>query len=212
MMSHGPAAPRAARANTQPSRLRRALLVTALGLSVGAPALARRYEGYDFADRIQLDGASLQLNGVGKRAVAIIRGYLAALYMGQTASTPEQAYAVPGPKRIQIYMLLDVGAEEFVKAVDKGIARNCTEAEQAALKEAQPAFIAQLRGVGKVKTRDLINMDYLPASGTQLSINGRPAGPVVAGEVLYTALLKVFLGERPVDKRLKSGLLGGSPD
>jgi hypothetical protein len=193
-------------------RSRRALLVLALGLAAGMPALARRYEGYDFADRIQLEGSSLRLNGVGKRAVAIIKGYLAALYLGQGASTPEQAYALGGPKRIQIYMLLDVGAEEFVKAVDKGIARNCTEAEQAALKDAQTVFIAQLRGVGKVKARDLINMDYLPASGTQLSINGRPAGPVVAGEVLYTALLKVFLGERPVDKRLKSGLLGGAPD
>jgi hypothetical protein len=212
MTRQGPVTPDAVRANTEPRRLRRALLVAALGLATGMPALARRYEGYDFADRIQLGGASLQLNGVGKRAVAIIKGYLAALYLGQGASTPEQAYALGGPKRIQIYMLLDVGAEEFVKAVDKGIARNCTEAEQAALKDAQTVFIAQLRGVGKVKARDLINMDYLPASGTQLSINGRPAGPVVAGEVLYTALLKVFLGERPVDKRLKSGLLGGSPD
>lgn len=212
MQHQGPAGPHAVRAKNEPLRSRRALLVLALGLAAGMPALARRYEGYDFADRIQLEGSSLRLNGVGKRAVSIIKGYLAALYLGQGASTPEQAYALGGPKRIQIYMLLDVGAEEFVKAVDKGIARNCTEAEQAALKDAQTVFIAQLRGVGKVKARDLINMDYLPASGTQLSINGRPAGPVVAGEVLYTALLKVFLGERPVDKRLKSGLLGGAPD
>ncbi|QPF76610.1 hypothetical protein G8A07_14080 [Roseateles sp. DAIF2] len=204
------------RANSEPaartSTLRRGLLASGLWLGLGGPALARRYEGYDFPDKLQLGGASLQLNGVGKRAVAIIKGYLAALYLGKSASTPEQAYATPGPKRIQIYMLLDVGAEEFVKAVNKGVQRNCSEAEKAALSEAQPAFIAQLRAVNKVYKKDLIDMDYLPERGTLLSINGKPAGNAIPGPELYQALLKVFLGERPVDKRLKSGLLGGSPD
>ncbi|MDH4290227.1 MAG: chalcone isomerase family protein, partial [Aquincola sp.] len=34
-------------------------------------------------------------------------------------------------------------------------------------------------------------------------------GDPVAGEDLYAALLLCFLGDRPVDKELKAGLLGG---
>lgn len=196
------------RAHSEPLNQPRRRLWLALALGAAMPAWARRYEGYDFADSLQLGGATLALNGVGMRAVAFLRGYLAGLYLARPASTPEAVYAAPGPKRLQIRMLLDVGAEEFVKAVNKGVQRNCSEAERAALVDKLPAFVANLRAIGKVRAKDLVNMDYLPEHGTQLSINGRPSGEAIAGPELYLALLKVFLGERPVDGRLKSGLLG----
>lgn len=204
--------PRIMRAHSEPliSRPRRRLLGLAAGLALGAaaPAWARRYEGYDFEDSVQLGGATLALNGVGMRAVAIIKGYLAGLYLAKPAGTPEAVYATPGPKRIQIRMLLEVGAEEFVKAVNKGVQRNCGEAERAALADKLPTFIANMRAIGKVRAKDLVNMDYLPERGTVLTINGRISGEAIPGPELYQALLKVFLGERPVDGRLKAGLLG----
>jgi len=85
------------------------------------PAQAFKYEDQEFEDKIQLAGSSLVINGVGKRAVSILRGYVAGLYLSRKASTPEAVYAAPGPKRVQIRMLLEVGAEEFVKAVNKGV-------------------------------------------------------------------------------------------
>lgn len=206
-----------------PRLARRQALAWALGLGLrrGAPALllglaaaaqARRYEGQEFDETIELGGARLQLNGVGMRAVAILKGYLAALYLSRPAATPEAVYATPGPKRIQLRMLLEVSTEEFVKAVNKGVARNCSEAEQAALADQLPPFIAQMRAVGKVRQRDRINMDFVPGQGTSLLINGKPAGPAVGGAELYLGLLKVFLGQRPTDKRLKAGLLGQADD
>jgi len=198
----------AGRAGTQGARRRFLGLAAGLGLAASLPAWARRYEGYDFDERVQLAGSTLVLNGVGMRAVAILKGYLAGLYLSRSADSPEAVYATPGPKRLQIRMLLEVGAEEFVKAVNKGVQRNCSEAERAALEDKLPVFIANLRGIGKVRAKDLVDMDYLPERGTVLLINGRVAGETVPGPELYQALLKVFLGERPVDKRLKAGLLG----
>lgn len=189
---------------------RRLLAVGALVASgLMNPAWARRYEGHEFAEKLQLGGAALVLNGVGMRAVAVLKGYLAALYLGRPAATPAEVYATPGPKRIQIRMLLAVDTQEFIKAVDKGVRRNCSEAERAALAaEALPNFVAQLKAVGKVRDKDLIDMDFLPGRGTQLSVNGRAIGEPIAGAEFYQALLKVFLGERPVDPKLKAGLLG----
>lgn len=193
---------------TRPGRRRLLAAAVLLSLGVAGPALARPYEGYEFADSLQLGGSTLVLNGLGMRAVATIRGYLAGLYLVRKASVPAEVFATPGPKRIQMRILLDASMEEFVKAVNKGVQRNCTESERAALTEELPAFVALLRGVGQVHKQDLIDIDYLPGKGTALVINGKQAGATIAGAELYDALLKVFLGERPTDKRLKAGLLG----
>ena len=88
--------------------------------SAGAVTIAEQ----NFADRIRMGSSDLVLNGVGVRAVAWLKGYAAGLYLTQKASTPAQVLAVKGPKRVQMKMLVDVEAKEFVKAFDKGMARN----------------------------------------------------------------------------------------
>ena len=42
-----------------------------------------------------------------------------------------------------------------------------------------------------------------------LSRNGAPRGAPLAGEDLYAALLRCFVGVRPADPDMKVGLLGG---
>jgi hypothetical protein len=41
-----------------------------------------------------------------------------------------------------------------------------------------------------------------------LAINEVPCGPAIAGADFYQALLGIFVGEHPVDTRLKKALLG----
>jgi hypothetical protein len=45
-------------------------------------------------------------------------------------------------------------------------------------------------------------------SATQLMIDGQPAGAPIAGEDFYRALLRIWLGEKPVQEDLKRSLLG----
>lgn len=203
-------ATRSTHSATAPSRRQWLLQASAVAATVcmSGPVLAFKYEDQEFEDKIQLAGSALLLNGVGKRAVSILRGYVAGLYLSRKSTTPDAVYAASGPKRVQIRMLLEVGAEEFVKAVNKGVGRNCSEAEKEALSTRLPLFTQNLQSVGKVRKNDLINIDYLPEQGTVLYVNGKQWGQAVPGNDLYTAFLKVFLGDKPVDKRLKAGLLG----
>ena len=46
-------------------------------------------------------------------------GYLAALYLTHRANTPDEAYRAPGPKRIEMRILIEASTMELVKAVDK---------------------------------------------------------------------------------------------
>jgi hypothetical protein len=42
-------------------------------------------------------------------------------------------------------------------------------------------------------------------------VDGRPAGSPIAGEDFYRALLKIWLGEQPVQADVKKALLGEKP-
>jgi hypothetical protein len=176
------------------------------GASAAAPI---KVEGVTFPGSADVAGQTLELNGVGLRAVAWLKGYAAGLYLSGRARTPQQVLAAPGAKRLQLQMLQDVGIEEFVKAFDKGVARNTPPAEMPALAERVARFDALLRGMVKVKKRDVVDLDWLPGRGLQLSLNGKPRGAPIPGEDLYAALLRIFVGERPADPEMKIGLLGG---
>lgn len=183
-----------------------ALCLSGLALAQEAPRIV---EGQAFAHRINLAGSELQLNGTGVRAVAWFKGYAAGLYLSSRARTAQQVLAAIGPKRLQLRMLVDVDTEEFIKAFDKGIARNSPPAELPLLAERMARFDALLRAIGKVRKRDVVDLDWLPGQGLQFALNGQLQGAVIPGEDLYAALLRIFVGERPADPELKIGLLGG---
>lgn len=194
-------------------RRRTAVLALALAAAAAPPAHAVRYEGQEFADSLVLGGSTLALNGTGKRQVAIYPLYLAALYLPHKAGTPDAIYSQAGPKRLEMRIVIplvkDVSTQEFVKAINKGVNRNSTEAEKAAVAERVKQFNAAISEVGRVKKGDLLHIDYLPAQGgTVLSVNGKVWGQPIEGQDFYTAFLKVFLGDNNSDARLRTGLLG----
>lgn len=190
---------------------RRSVLAAALlfALPVFAQGAAVVVEGQSFDRRIRVAGQDLLLNGTGVRAVAWFKGYAAALYLASRCNTAAQAVALPGAKRLQLRMLQNVPSAEFVKAFRKGIERNVEPADLPALAEAMRRFEAQVTGVGKVRKGDRVDLDFEPGRGTAFSLNGTLQGEAIAGEDLYAALLRSFVGERPYDGKLKAGLLGG---
>jgi CRISPR/Cas system-associated protein Cas10 (large subunit of type III CRISPR-Cas system) len=85
--------------------------------------------GVKLEDRMDLRGTALQLNGAGVRYKAIFKVYTAGLYVGQKVSTPEEALAAPGPKRVAITMLRDIDANELGKLFTKGVEENSPKSE-----------------------------------------------------------------------------------
>ena len=172
--------------------------------SAGAATL----EGQRFDDHTRVADSELLLNGLGVRAVFIIKGYVAGLYLDRKAATLQEASAMPGPKRLQLRMLLNVGPEEFNKALVAGIRKNASDAELVALNERIGQLERTISAFGPTVRGDVINIDYVPEQGTTLAVNGAVKGPAIAGADFYHAVLGIFVGERPVDARLKKGLLG----
>jgi hypothetical protein len=66
-------------------------------------------------------------------------------------------------------------------------------------------------GVGTVTKGAAVHLDWLPEVGggvTRLTIDGAKKGEDVAGEDFYRALLKIWLGDKPIQDDLKQHLLG----
>ena len=198
---------------TDPSRRRGLRSLFGASLLMTAPALwaqavGATIGGVSFGGRAEVGGQQLRLNGVGMRASPVLKGFAAGLYLAQNSNSTEQVLHTPGPKRLRMRMMLDVPIQVFTHAVRKGIRRNVPEPQQASLSERIGTFDAILQSVGKVFDGDVIDLDYVPESGLVILIKGKPRGAPIPGEDLYAALMLVFLGERPVDTKLKAGLLG----
>ena len=167
-------------------------------------------EDQTFPADANVAGTALRLNGVGLRAAFIYKVYVAGLYLPAPASTGPEAIAESGAKRLQVRLLMDGPSDEFAKAFTGGIARRTPAGQVAAMRDRIAAFDRTLRGVGNVHKGDVVNLDYAPGVGLTMTVNGKPAGAPVPGADLYGALLAIFVGDQPVDARMKAGMLGAA--
>ena len=167
-------------------------------------------EDQTFPGDARVAGTPLQLNGVGLRAAFIYKVYLAGLYLPTHATTGSEVLAETGPKRVQVRMLMDGPSDEFAKAFTGGITKRTPADQVAAMQDRIAAFDRTLRSVGNVKKGDVVNLDYAPAVGLTMTVNGKACGAPVPGADLYAALLGIFVGDRPVDPKMKAGMLGAA--
>ncbi len=174
----------------------------------GSPVSAASLEGQRFDDTTRIGNADLVLNGLGLRAVFIIKGYVAGLYLANKAATLEEVLAVPGPKRLQLRMLREASPQDFNNALVAGIRKNATSAELETLQERIGQLERTIAAVGTTVKGDTINLDFVPERGMTLAVNGTVRGPAIPGADFFQAVLGIFVGDNPVDKRLKKGLLG----
>ena len=158
--------------------------------------------------RIPDADGSLVLNGAGVRQRFVFDVYALGLYLPAKKSSAAEVIGTAGPKRLLIHMLRDVPADQFSGALMDGLKDNVPEAE---LKTLDPR-IRQLNDLmlsfKEAKKGMRITIDWSEA-GTVVSTDGKAAGAPIPGEDLYRALMKIWLGERPVQPDLKKALLGG---
>lgn len=181
-------------------------LVLVSAASLAQPA---ELEGVKLDPVAQVGAAALQLNGAGLRTRAFFKVYVAGLYVPQKAGNAAALLAQTGPRRMAITMLRSVDADSFAGALNDGLAANHSAGQLAGWKTQIDALNATLKAVGEARKGDAIHFEFVPGTGTRVLVNGQPRGAVIPGDDFYTAVLRIWLGDKPVDKDLKAGLLGG---
>lgn len=182
------------------------LMFCCVFLSWNASAL--EVAGVKLADSVHLGSRDLVLNGAGLRTKLFFRVYVAALYLAEKQTVANAIIADENPQRVALHMLRDMSAEKLLHAFNEAIEANHTKVEMSKLDVPLQQMTGIFHLVKEVKAGDVITLDYLPASGTQISVNGGARG-TIAGGMFHRALLKIWLGEEPVQADLKQQLLGG---
>ncbi len=177
-----------------------------LFLVLAFPAIGAEVAGVRLEEQIQ--PGNLVLNGAGLRKRLFFQVYAIGLYLPKKTADAEEAIASPGPKRVAIHMLRNVGAAEFSEALAEGIRANHAEAEAKALEPRVQALGAIMAELKEAKKGMAIALDF-QGKDTQVLVDGKPAGSPIAGEDFYRALLRIWLGPRPVQDDVKKALLGG---
>jgi hypothetical protein len=174
-------------------------------LCLGMPALAAEIGGVKLDDSTTVSGQKLVLNGGGVRTKFIVKVYVASLYL-PAKSVDLKAVLAKGPRRIQMNLLRDVSADQFVDALLEGLKDNNSAAELAAVKAQTEQLVQIMKAFKEVKEKDVVTLDFVD-DATRIGLNGADRGSI-PGEAFNQALTRIWLGEHPVQDDLKKAMLG----
>lgn len=184
-------------------------LVLTIAVAATLPAWASvEVKGARFNETYQLANQALQLNGAGVRVKVIVDVYAAGLYVTRKDHNAATLINQPGPKSMQIVLLRDLTGEDFADAMVKGFKKNNSDADVAKYQPKLDEIRTLMMGFGQVKKGTTIRIDNTPGVGTRVLVDGVQKGPDTTGDDFYAALLRIWLGNAPVDSELKEALTG----
>lgn len=164
--------------------------------------------GVRFDDIADLKGSKIQLNGAGVRYKAIFKVYAAGLYLSRKAGTTEDVLAAPGAKRMTITMLRDIDSAELGKLFARGMEDNM---DKSAFSKLIPGVLRMSQIFSdhkKLNAGDTFALDWVPGTGTVVTVRGVQQGEPFKEPEFFNALLRIWLGPNPADWKLKEALLG----
>jgi hypothetical protein len=154
-------------------------------------------------DSVTVGGKTLALNGAGLRSKFFVKVYVGALYLEQRSSDPAAIVAADAPWMVSLTFKREVEKKQILEAFKEGFEKN-SAADLATL---TPGLARLDAGMKDLKTGDVLEFAYLPGAGSTITGPGG-VDVTVEGKVFAAALLRNWLGEKPADGDLKSGMLG----
>jgi len=176
----------------------------ALGIAWTVALPAQEIEGVHVPERVTVQDTALVLNGAGVRWKRFVKAYVGALYLPEPSRVPDQVIAAPGPKCIRLVLLRDVEAGTMVEELLARFRANSSDEAYGQLSER----IDQLNGaLPNFRTGDIVRLDLAGAERTDFWVNDALVASFI-GEDFQAAVLRLWLGDRPADEKLKQALLG----
>ena len=176
-----------------------ALSLCVILASLSASSLAAKKVPWDLPNSMKVGKKELVLNGVGMRTATWfkVKVYAAGLYVPQKAKTTEKIMAMEGPKVISLYFLRDVGKDKISNAW-----------KEAPGLDKFPQEVTLLNSYMSEMKKDTLGLEFqIHGDGLVVKVNGA-AKPKITNKAFADALLNVYLGPKPPNAELKSGMLG----
>jgi hypothetical protein len=157
--------------------------------------------------QIQLGDQQLLLNGQGVRSKYLLSLYTAGLYLKAPEKNSLAIIAGDAPMMIRIVITSKfVTQEKLVESLQQGFQQSTDgklEPLQAAIQQFRHCF------AGDIASGDVFDLIHVPGQGVAVLKNGNRQG-VIAGLPFKQALFGIWLGDRPVDPKLRQALLSSA--
>jgi len=105
-------------------------------------------------------------------------------------------------------MLREIDGNELGKLFTRGMEDNATRSEFAKAVPGVMRISEMFTAKKKLSTGESFSVDYVPGTGSVVSINGKVQGEAIKEPEFFNTLLKIWLGQAPADRQLKDALLG----
>lgn len=184
-------------------------LLFCLALTLVNTVQAVEIAGAKIDETTQVANTPLKLNGAGIRYKVFFKIYVAALYLTETQTTSESILALSGPKKITLTMLREISSDTLAQAFMDGVKKNTDIAERTRLADQFLKFGRLFASVAEINKGDVISIEWVPTVGCNVLINGKKIGETFTDAGFFNALLRIWIGDNPVDSPLKAKLLGG---
>jgi hypothetical protein len=158
--------------------------------------------GVTLPDTAQVGGKNLVLNGLGIRTKYMVKVYVAGLYLEQKSSDASAIIKADAPKQIVMKFVHGASKNQMTDAFNESFSDNTPDA----VKTTKPDIDRLLGALEPVKVGDEMVFTYLPGTGTTYTMNGQTK-VTIAGPAFGQVLFSVWLGPKPPNADLKTGML-----
>ena len=156
-----------------------------------------------------VSGQTIKLNGAGIRYKAIFKVYAAGLYLPKSAKTAEEVTSMAGPKRVTLVFLRELDAKEFGKLMISGVENNVKDRKL--LVNTMPGLLRMgdiFSRYKKANAGDTVHFDLNADNSVSLHVRDKQE-VIPGGTDFFKAISLVWLGNNPVDWKLKEAMLAG---
>jgi hypothetical protein len=189
-----------------------ALLYVAVAAGI-SPARAVDIEGVKIEDKVVLAKGvpELVLNGAGVRhKFAFIKIYIGSLYLAQKKNDNDAIFADTGPKRVSMHILSsEVTAQDLISSMNNALAANLSPHELALIEKRIRDLNTVMSSLKAINKGSVVHLDYLPDVGTRVIVDSQER-ITIPGADFFSAMLHIWIGNKPVDGRLRDAMLGKS--
>lgn len=177
------------------------LVIISLFLSMRS-ALAGEDRPLRFPALLEKNGVQMELKGIGLKRFFFIKAFKAAFYLDTNVQVDQVLSNVS--KKIDVSYFINISGNDLSNYTEALMQKNMSEQEFRNIREK----IQKMRSYFvDLKPGDRYSITYIPEVGTQFEHNEHLKG-IIEGDVFAFGLFSTWIGERPMDKRIKSSILG----
>ena len=181
------------------------LVVVSLSLAMPNVSNARGMAGRELAETVARGGRTLKLDGVGLREKFLFDIYVLGAYTESGSCDPARMVGDDEAKLLRMEFVRNVPAGRLQSEVRKMVSTRVPKAASDKDRLQSETFILMYNF--DVTSETIVEMLYVPGTGTIVTRNGESMGPVLPGKPFQEVLWSTYVGSDPCSPSTKKQIL-----